>query len=79
MKESYTHGHQKPVLNAHQQRTIDNSAAYLRPYLAPGMNLLDIGAGPGSITADFARLTGKVTATEIGGGRVKPLQKTSSR
>lgn len=66
MKESYTHGHQKPVLNSHQQRTIDNSAAYLRPYLASGMNLLDIGAGPGSITADFARLTGRVTATEIG-------------
>lgn len=66
MKETYTHGHQKAVIRAHQQRTIQNSAAYLKPYLAPGMHLLDIGAGPGSITAEFARLTGNVTATEIG-------------
>ena len=51
----YTHGHHESVLRAHRWRTVDNSAAYLLPYLRPGLQLLDIGCGPGTITADFAR------------------------
>ncbi|ORC22619.1 hypothetical protein A7979_10710 [Rothia nasimurium] len=62
----YTHGHTPAVLQAHQQRTAQNSAAYLLPFLTAGMHVLDIGAGPGTITADFARITSRVTATEIG-------------
>lgn len=31
-----------------------NSAAYLIPYLTPGRHVLDIGCGPGTITADLA-------------------------
>lgn len=65
MKNSYVHGHQQDVLRVHQQRTAENSAAYLLPYLAPGDHVLDIGAGPGTITADFVRITGSITATEI--------------
>lgn len=65
MKNSYVHGHQQDVLRVHQQRTAENSAAYLIPHLAPGDHVLDIGAGPGTITADFARITGRITATEI--------------
>ncbi|MDE3064863.1 MAG: methyltransferase domain-containing protein, partial [Acidobacteriota bacterium] len=34
----------------------ENSAKYLLPRLTPGASLLDIGCGPGTITADFARL-----------------------
>jgi ubiquinone/menaquinone biosynthesis C-methylase UbiE len=52
----YTHGHHESVLRAHRWRTMENSAAYLSPYLAPGMNVLDVGCGPGSISADLARL-----------------------
>lgn len=64
--QPYTHGHAPAVLQAHQQRTAQNSAAYLLPLLTSGMHVLDIGAGPGTITADFARITSRVTATEIG-------------
>jgi SAM-dependent methyltransferase len=62
----YTHGHHESVLRSHRWRTAENSAAYLLPRLAPGMNLLDVGAGPGTITADLAaRLApGRVTAVE---------------
>src|SRR5437763_169894 len=44
-----------------------NSAAYLVPHLRPGLTLLDIGAGPGTITADLAALVspGRVTAVEV--------------
>jgi SAM-dependent methyltransferase len=37
-------------------RTAANSAAYLLPHLASGLSLLDVGAGPGTITRDLARL-----------------------
>ena len=50
----YTHGHHEAVLRSHRWRTVANSAAYLIPYLAPGIHLLDVGCGPGTITLDFA-------------------------
>ena len=50
----YTHGHHASVLAAHRWRTIDNSAAYLSPHLIAGRSLLDVGCGPGTITAEFA-------------------------
>ncbi len=50
----YTHGHHEAVLRSHQWRTAENSAAYLLPYLHVGQSLLDIGCGPGTITADLA-------------------------
>lgn len=51
---TYTHGHHESVLAAHRWRTIANSAAYLEPHLTAGKSLLDVGCGPGTITAEFA-------------------------
>ena len=52
---AYTHGHHESVLRSHRWRTAENSAAYLLPYLQPGMRVLDVGCGPGTITLDLAR------------------------
>ncbi|MFF5128523.1 class I SAM-dependent methyltransferase [Streptomyces syringium] len=52
----YTHGHHESVLRSHTWRTAANSAAYLLPELRPDMAVLDIGCGPGTITADLAAL-----------------------
>jgi ubiquinone/menaquinone biosynthesis C-methylase UbiE len=52
---TYTHGHHDSVLRSHRWRTVENSAAYLIPHLRPSLSLLDVGCGPGTITADFAR------------------------
>ena len=52
----YTHGHHPSVLRSHSWRTAENSAAYLLPELRPGLSLLDVGSGPGTITADLAAL-----------------------
>ncbi|MCG6499911.1 methyltransferase domain-containing protein [Kitasatospora sp. A2-31] len=63
----YTHGHQEPVLRSHSSRTVDDSAAYLKPELRPGQAVLDVGCGPGTITADLAGLvgpTGRVVAVD---------------
>lgn len=55
--EQYTHGHHESVLRSHMARTVENSVAYLESALKPGLSLLDVGCGPGTITVDFgARL-----------------------
>jgi ubiquinone/menaquinone biosynthesis C-methylase UbiE len=71
MPEVYTHGHHESVLRSHKWRTAANSAAYLLPHLAPDGRILDVGCGPGTITADLAdlvpqgRVTGIDSAPEI--------------
>ena len=66
-KAVYTHGHHESVLRSHRWRTAENSAAYLLTYLQPGMSLLDVGCGPGTITADLAALIapGRLVAIEV--------------
>ena len=58
---TYTHGHADSVLRSHRWRTAENSCGYLLDRLAPGLDLLDVGCGPGTITADLA-----------GSGRARP-------
>ncbi|NUW38934.1 methyltransferase domain-containing protein [Nonomuraea rhodomycinica] len=65
MDAVYTHGHHESVLRSHRWRTAENSAAYLLPHLKPHMTLLDVGSGPGTITADLAARVGHVTASEV--------------
>lgn len=60
--DTYTHGHHDSVLRSHRWRTVDNSAAYLIPWLAPGSAVLDVGCGPGTISVDLA--------TRVAPGRV---------
>src|SRR5262245_65944202 len=54
-QEVYTHGHHESVLRSHTWRTAENSAGYLLTALRPGLELLDVGCGPGTITVDLAR------------------------
>jgi SAM-dependent methyltransferase len=60
----YTHGHHESVLRSHRWRTAENSAAYLLPWIGPGTDILDVGCGPGTITADLA---GRVAPGQVVG------------
>ena len=64
---TYTHGHHESVLRSHRWRTAENSAAYLLPHLSSGAAVLDVGCGPGTITADLATIVtpARVTAMEV--------------
>jgi ubiquinone/menaquinone biosynthesis C-methylase UbiE len=52
--ETYTHGHAPATVRQHGRRTAEEAAAFLLPALQPGMRLLDVGCGPGSITRGLA-------------------------
>ncbi|WP_460369539.1 class I SAM-dependent methyltransferase, partial [Actinocorallia lasiicapitis] len=59
-REKYTHGHHDSVLRSHRWRTVDNSAAYAARYFVAGAQVLDVGCGPGTISADIAaRVAGR--------------------
>ncbi|HEY2058435.1 MAG TPA: methyltransferase domain-containing protein [Amycolatopsis sp.] len=62
---SYGQGHAESVVRSQQWRTVDNSAAYLRAELRPGLRVLDVGCGPGTITADLARLVAPSQVTGL--------------
>ncbi|TDC61585.1 methyltransferase domain-containing protein [Actinomadura sp. GC306] len=66
MTPAYTHGHHANVLSSHKWRTVDNSAAYLAGHLRPGLSVLDVGCGPGTITAGIAERVapGRVVAAD---------------
>ena len=69
---TYSHGHDDGVLRSHRWRTATNSAAYLLPRLAPGLALLDVGCGPGTLTVDLARAVapGPVVGVDAAAGVV---------
>jgi ubiquinone/menaquinone biosynthesis C-methylase UbiE len=73
MPEVYTHGHHESVLRSHKWRTAENSAAYLLPHLSPDARVLDVGCGPGTITAGLADRVprGHVTAIDAADGIIE--------
>lgn len=56
--EHYTVGYGNGIQAWHGQRSAENCAEFLLPHLRAGMNLLDCGCGPGSITLGFATILG---------------------
>lgn len=55
---NYIQGHHSSVLASHGARTAADSCGYLLERLVPGMSILDLRCGPGSITLDLALVVG---------------------
>ena len=74
----YTHGHGAAVLSAHSRRGAEDSAAYLLPHLNTGMDLLDVGCGPATITADLAERVapGRVVGLDAASGALEAARAT---
>ena len=51
----YTMGFSEEFLETTRRSTAEANAAYLLPYLRPGMRLLDFGCGPGTISVGLAK------------------------
>ena len=58
------------------RRWFQNPRAILRPYVRPGMTVLDLGCGPGFFTLEMAQMvgpSGRVVAVDLQQGRVDRL------
>ena len=53
------------TITAFQQKRGGDSAAFFVPFLAPDMRLLDVGCGPGTITAALAGIVGTAIGVDI--------------
>ena len=51
----YTMGFSEEMLESLRRFTAHDNAAYLLPYLRPGLRILDFGCGPGTISAGLAK------------------------
>ena len=80
MSAHYTHGHHHTVTSSHARRGVADSAAYLRDRLVPGVDVLDVGSGPGSITIEIQQLVapGRVVGVEYAEAAVQ-MARTSAR
>ena len=54
-QDGHAHGVTPGLSQDYAERTAEHQAAFLLPYLQPGMDLLDVGCGPGTITLGLAR------------------------
>ncbi|KAL2113171.1 hypothetical protein VUR80DRAFT_5078 [Thermomyces stellatus] len=63
---NYVHGHSRATVSAHARRSAKRFTSYVLPYIQPHHAVLDVGCGPGTISADFAELapSGSVTCLD---------------
>lgn len=64
---TYSHGHHTTVTTDHARRGAADSAGFVIPHIKPNFTILDVGCGPGTITADLATLVpqGKVIGVDF--------------
>ncbi len=66
MSETYTPGYSPRIVAFMAARSAEHQARFLLPHLRPGLRLLDVGCGPGTITAGLAKAVapGEVTGMD---------------
>ncbi|KAF2228664.1 S-adenosyl-L-methionine-dependent methyltransferase [Viridothelium virens] len=72
-------GFTKSTTARHASRTTQSDAAFLLPYIQPHHHILDIGCGPGTITAGFLELVphGSVTGIDLSSTVLQQAQETT--
>lgn len=70
--ETYTPGYSETAVRYMRRRHATRDAAFLLPFLKPGMSLLDCGCGPGTITMGLAEAAapGPVVGVDVASSQV---------
>ncbi len=71
-----TRGYSQPVVRVMASRNAEREGAFFSAHLRPGMRVLDVGCGPGTITLGLARA---VAPGEVVGIDVEPSQIEAAR
>lgn len=76
----YTIGYSKQAFSSHQSRTAEVDAAFLLPYIQPHFRILDVGCGPGTISAGLAKYVpqGQVVAIDISPKAIEQASKNAA-
>jgi ubiquinone/menaquinone biosynthesis C-methylase UbiE len=66
-KQKYNTGYGKNQIKIMHERKLETHGQFIVPYLRPGMDVLECGCGPGTMTIGIAKAVfpGKVVATDI--------------
>jgi len=56
--ETYINGYDNDTLRFMRNRTLESHGAFIKPYLKEGLHILDLGCGPGTISAGIAAVVG---------------------
>jgi SAM-dependent methyltransferase len=70
--ETYTPGHSVNATDFMLRRTVESHGAFVLPHLRDGLDILDCGCGPGSITCSVAQRfpTARVTGVDLGESQI---------
>jgi len=81
MGEQYTPGHSAIATAFMAARSFGSHGEFIRPYLTPGMKVLDCGCGPGAISVGLAEAVGPaghVTGVDFGESQIAVAKARSS-
>jgi len=62
-----------------QQKRGGDSAAFFLPFLTPDVTLLDVGCGPGTITAALAEIVGMAIGVDIESNAIATANRLAAR
>ncbi len=77
--ERYTHGYHEAIVGYYRRRTAEECAAFLLRRLRPDAVLLDVGSGPGTITAGLAHYAGRVKGLDTSAEMVEAARSRVAR
>jgi len=78
--ERYTLGYDASALAFVSRRTLESHGAFFLAHLEPGMQVLDVGCGPGSITVGIASRigNGRVIGVDMSESQVRLAERTAA-
>lgn len=78
--ETYTPGHTKNATDFMGKRTIESHGQFFLPYLSEGIDILDLGCGPGTISIGLGKAvgSGRVVGIDFGESQIEKARQNAN-